>query len=211
MSFDAKELIGAWENFENYFTDTDPMMKKAWEDAEIAVRTKKKNIVSMVLFRNGAKQFWMDNCYTVTKENKSQIGSWDVFQSPENKIAIKWVDKLGKEMGTYDYRVDSVLESGLEGKPNLLLCSEDAPKNCPFRYLLCMEPFPGRDAKASGGMLSHLHFQFSSEKNKLLKRNGKLKRPHWYATMCDADATMLQRCNIVRALHQLPIEETTDL
>ena len=60
--------------------------------------------------------------------------------------------------------------------------------------------------KLKGGLISHLHFQFASTREQMIKENGKLKKPHWYATMCDADATMQQRCNIVRALHKLEID-----
>lgn len=32
-----------------------------------------------------------------------------------------------------------------------------------------------------------------------------LRTPMWYATMCDADGTLLEQCNIVRALYRLPL------
>ena len=32
-----------------------------------------------------------------------------------------------------------------------------------------------------------------------------LRSPIWYATMCDAAGTLLEQCNIVRALHRLPL------
>ena len=64
---------------------------------------------------------------------------------------------------------------------------------------------PEHAEKEKGGLISHLHFQFGRKKEQIVKSNGKLRKPHWYATMCDADATTLQRCNIVRALHKLPM------
>ena len=33
----------------------------------------------------------------------------------------------------------------------------------------------------------------------------KLHNPMWYATVCDGDGTLLEKCNIVRALHRLPL------
>lgn len=42
MRFDRTEWIGNWENFELYFTDTDPAMCKAWEDAETAIPLQRK-------------------------------------------------------------------------------------------------------------------------------------------------------------------------
>ena len=62
---------------------------------------------------------------------------------------------------------------------------------------------PEHEEKNRGGLISHLHFQYASGRNMLIKANGKLKNPHWYATMCDRDAALLQRCNIVRAMHKL--------
>ena len=71
-----------------------------------------------------------------------------------------------------------------------------------------MEPMPDREAVKNGGLLSHLHYQFASEKSKLIKADGTLQNPRWYATMC-AKGDLLQRCNIVRALHR--IEEWKEL
>ena len=88
---------------------------------------------------------------------------------------------------------------------NYLLHAENAPQDDPFAYLLSMPPMPEHAEKEKGGLISHLHFQFGRKKEQIVKSNGKLRKPHWYATMCDADATMLQRCNIVRALHKLPV------
>lgn len=42
MRFDRTEWIGNGENFELYFTDTDPAMCKAWEDAETAIPLQRK-------------------------------------------------------------------------------------------------------------------------------------------------------------------------
>lgn len=78
MGFDRKEWIGNWENFELYFTDLDPAMCRAWADAEREIRERKMDLISSILFRHGAKQFWMDGCYTVTEENKVRLGGWHV-------------------------------------------------------------------------------------------------------------------------------------
>lgn len=57
-----------------------------------------------------------------------------------------------------------------------------------------MAPVPPWSALAEGGLLSHLHFQYA----------GKLVKPMWYATMCAGDGMLLDRRNLVRALHRLP-------
>lgn len=204
MNFDRTEWIGNWENFELYFTDTDPLMCQAWEAAENATREKKKNLITAWLFRNGAKRFWMEGCYTITKENKKQLGGLLISAAGENNVSIEWLDTNRECLGIYEYGLDTVVENGLERKTNYLLYAPDAPADCPFRYVLSMPPMPEREAKNHGGLISHFHFQFASSKAQILKENGKLKKPHWYATMCDREATMQQRCNIVRALHQLP-------
>lgn len=99
--------------------------------------------------------------------------------------------------------LSEIVPKGLEGKENFLFVAESAPDGCPFRYMLAMEPMPEREAKNNGGLISHLHYQYGSSKEKLLK-DGKLANPMWYATMCDGDGTLLDECNIVRALHRLP-------
>lgn len=201
MQFDRTEWLGNWENFELYFDDPDPAMRAAWQDAEEAVRTRKKDPVSAFLFRHGAKRFWQDACFTHTKETPSRLGGWRVEPSGEDGVTITWYDDAGKPLGSWRYGVEAVLEKGLEGKPNFLLFAQDAASDCPYRYVLTMPPMPARSEKEAGGLISHLHFQFSAEKSGIVRPNGRLRRPHWYATLCDADATMAQRCRIVRALH----------
>jgi len=65
---------------------------------------------------------------------------------------------------------------------------------------------PERSAPRHGGLLSHLHFQYASDEGKLVKGKGKravLRHRMWYPTMCAAEGTLLDQCNIVRALHHL--------
>lgn len=203
MDFDRTEWIGNWENFELYFMDESPAMVRSWEDAERAVKENKNGLISAILFRHGAKRFWQDACYTVNKENPVMLGGWKVEPSGKENITIGWFDVEGSSLGCYTYGLDMVVEKGLEGKINYILKAEDAPDGCPFRYMLSMPPMPEHEEKNRGGLISHLHFQYASGRDMLIKANGKLKNPHWYATMCDRDATLLQRCNIVRAMHKL--------
>lgn len=74
----------------------------------------------------------------------------------------------------------------------------------PFRYLLAKVSMPPRSVLAEGRLLSHMHFQHAGSTERLLK-DSKLVKPMWYATMCAGDGTALDRCNIIRALHRLPI------
>ena len=95
---------------------------------------------------------------------------------------------------------------GLEGKENALFVAENVPADWPFRCLLAMEPMPPRTARQEGGLLSHLHFQYASGVEHLLDpATNTLRTSMWYATMCDADGTLLEQCNIVRAFHRLPL------
>jgi len=201
MEFDRTQWLGNWENFELYFDDPHPDMCRAWAAAEEAVRARKKNLVSALLFRNGAKAFWQEACCTKTKESPCRLGGWRVNPAGKADVTIEWYADTKKSLGCWQYTLESILEKGLEGKPNILLLAPDAPLDCPYRFVLSMAPMPARREKDSGGFISHLHFQFSAEKSKLIKPDSHLRHPHWYATMCDADATMLQRCQIVRALH----------
>ena len=46
-----------------------------------------------------------------------------------------------------------------------------------------------------------------SRKHSLIRKQKKLRNPMWYATMCEDAGTVLEQCNIVRALHRLPVWE----
>ena len=62
------------------------------------------------------------------------------------------------------------------------------------------EPMP----LASGGLLSHLHFQYASDDGMLLRADSTLRKRMWYPTMCAAEDTLRDQCDIVRTLHKLP-------
>mgnify|MGYP002604499085 FL=1 len=66
-----------------------------------------------------------------------------------------------------------------------------------------MPPMPERTARAHGGLLSHLHFQYAAGWTALVGTDGKLSHPMWHPTMCDGAGTLLEQCNIVRAMHHL--------
>ena len=81
--------------------------------------------------------------------------------------------------------------------------AENVATDWPFRCLLAMEPMPHRTARQSGGLLSHLHFQYAAGWTALVGTDGKLSHPMWHPTMCDGAGTLLEQCNIVRAMHHL--------
>ena len=65
-----------------------------------------------------------------------------------------------------------------------------------------------RGSYQNGGLLSHLHFQYAAQPEALFDpETKKLRNPMWYATMCEDAGTVLEQCNIVRALHRLPVWE----
>lgn len=203
--FKKEDYIGNWKNFELYFTDTNPIMVQAWCDAENAIKTKKKNLIEKILYRKGAKQFWIDYCYTITKENKVQLGGLMISPSIRSDLSIEWFNKDQKIIAKHNYTLDTIVEEGLEKKVNYLLKSDTSIDN-PFHYVLLMPPMPERDAKNNGGLISHFHFQFSNKKENILKSDNKLKQPHWYATMCDGDCRIEQERDIVLALHGIKKE-----
>ena len=133
---------------------------------------------------------------------RGSLGGWHIEANGEG-IQIEWIGENGEALGKASYVLSSIVPKGLEAKENYLFEAKDAPEGWPFRYLLAMAPMPPRSALADGGLLSHLHFQYAGSVEELLQA-GKLVRPMWYATMCAGDGTLLDRCNIVRALHRLP-------
>lgn len=195
MEFRQQEWLGSWVNFETYLSSTEPAMVQCWQEAEAAAGT-------MPMFQQGVKQFWTMACDTVKNGNAVRLSGWHI-QPMSNGLIVQWFGTSGEDLGTGRYFLKEIVSKGLEGKENYLFEATDAPADWPFRYLLAMEPMPDRSEKEKGGLLSHLHFQFGEERDDLLQ-NGKLINPTWYATMCAGDGTLLDRCNIVRALHKLP-------
>lgn len=162
--------------------------------------------MKMPMFREGAKAFWQKACVTTSPENPSPLGGWNITPAEEDKLCIEWTDASGAPLGKAVYHPETVLPKGLEGKENLLFVAEDVPQSWPFRCLLAMEPMPPRTARQNGGLLSHLHFQYASSPEKLFDpERGTLRDPMWYATMCDGDGSLPEQCNIVLALHHLPV------
>lgn len=193
MEFKPNEWIGKWVNFESYIYSDNAAMKKCWEEAEKAASV-------MPMFKNGVKRFWETACNTINGENPVRLGGWNIIPA-ENGMEIEWLDESGNSLGRYKYTLAEIVEKGLEAKPNFLFYAETAPIDSPFRYLLAMEPMPRRAEKENGGLLSHLHFQYASTRE-LLLADERLCNPMWYPTMCD-EGTLLQQCNIVRALHRM--------
>lgn len=201
MEYHMNDWLGQWQNFEQYLTSTEPALLRAWQNAEEAVTSMK-----MPMFRNGAKAFWQKACVTTSPENPHTLGGWNITAAEADKLCIEWTDANGNGLGKAVYHLETLLQKGLEGKENLLFVAEDVPGNWPFRCLLAMEPMPPRTARKSGGLLSHLHFQYASSPDKLFDpESGTLRSPMWYATMCDGNGTLLEQCNIVLALHRLPV------
>lgn len=201
MEYHPNDWLGRWQNFESYLTSTDPYLTRAWQDAEAAA-------AAMPMFRGGVKEFWTKACVTTSPENPHTLGGWNITPAEGEKLCIEWLDAEGKSLRKAVYHLEMVLEKGLEGKENALFMAEEVPEDEPFRCLLAMEPMPPRTARQSGGLLSHLHFQYASSPDRLFDpETKKLRNPMWYATVCDGDGTLLEQCNIVRALHRLPVWE----
>lgn len=199
-----KEFEGTWENFENYFEDEDSNMIKAWNDSELAIQNKKKNIIETMLYKDGVKSFWKKACYTTSKNNTKPLDSLQIT-TYNKQLIIEWFSSNKESLGKYTYTLHSQIEHGLEGKVNYLFESDI---QSPFKYILLMEPFPSKEEHSN--LISHFHFQYASNIADLIKHN-KLVHKHWYATMCEGNVTMLDRCNIVLALHKLPMWDTLPL
>lgn len=202
MNYHSSDWLGRWQNFESYINSTDLYLNKAWQDAEAVA-------AQMPMFRGGAQKFWQMACVTTSPENPHTLGGWNITSAGEEKLCIEWLAADDTSLGKAVYHLETVLEKGLEGKENALFVAEDAAENWPFRCLLAMEPMPSRSARQSGGLLSHLHFQYASRPELLFDpESKKLRNPMWYATVCDGDGSLLEQCNIVLALHRLPVWET---
>lgn len=189
MEFNQKEWLGNWESFENYIESTDEKIIENWKEAESLSKV-------MPMFSKGVKAFWQSACYTTSNENNKQVDKWNIT-SNDNGLNIEWIFKDGTSLVT-SYKLDSIVEKGLENKENFLFV--DDSRSDAFKYMLAMAPMP---SKGTTDLLSHFHFQYASNVSKLIK-DDKLVNSMWYATMVDSEGTLLQKCNLLRALHPLP-------
>lgn len=125
-------------------------------------------------------------------------------QESAGGFIIDWLAGPDRSLGRYRYRLDRTIAKGLEGKPCYVFHATDAPAGCPFSVLVAMDPMPERAALASGGLLSHLHFQYANDDGMLLRAESTLRKRMWYPTMCADEGTLRDQCDIVRTLHKLP-------
>ena len=201
MEWNKSEWAGAWGNFENYIYSVDEEMVQTWKEAEDVC---KNHPALSKMFANGCMNFWKKSCDTITENNPVRIGGWDVEET-ESGLIIEWLDADKESLGRAEYVLDRILEKGLEGKSNFCLIAKDAPQGWAYRCILAMPPMPKREEKSNGGLISHFHYQFAADWDDLILDN-KLKKTMWYATMCDREASERQKCNIVRALHKMPVK-----
>lgn len=137
-------------------------------------------------------------------EPRQESASVETAAGEADGFIIDWLAGPDRSLGRYRYRLDRTTAKGLEGKPCYMFHATDAPAGCPFSVLVAMDPMPEWAALASGGLLSHLHFQYASDDGMLLRADSILRKRMWYPTMCAAEGTLRDRCGIVRALHKLP-------
>ena len=202
MNFHAEDWLGDWVNFESMIESSQPALDKTWQETEEMVRS----VPPLAkMFGGSAKDFWKKTCSTITSENTVCLAGCHVEKAEEG-IMMTWYAAGQKNLGQYRYTVQSVLAKGLEGKDNYIFFAPDAPDNWPFRYVIAMEPLPERSALANGGLMSHIHFQFASRLDALTD-GSHLVRPMWYPTLCDGAGSLLDQCNVVRAMHKLPAWE----
>ncbi|MBT1170121.1 hypothetical protein [Bifidobacterium sp. SO4] len=209
QSFNLSDWLGDWESFEHYIDSEDSSIRSTWEEAEQAVLADPK-IAPMAA--HGIRTFWSMACSTTSPENIIHIGYWTVGEprSEQADVRITWYAEDNTDLDTYEYRIDHVIEHGLEGSPTYVFVTDDPnAEDSPFRWLLAIAPLPSRKAFGEGGLLSHLHFQYANDLGTLVAAGETedagetLRNPRWYATMCADEGTVEDRCRIIRALHHL--------
>ncbi len=182
---------GEWINFESFIDDQNKYMKKSWDEAE-------KSCTKMPMFSHGVKAFWKEACKSTNDENQDEIQKWVIRKKDEN-LEIEWL--LSDKTFIDTYHLHEIIDKGLENKENYLFIGEKAS---PFKYLLVMAPMPTKEEYQEGGLLPHFHYQYASALKNIY--DGSLKNKTWYPTMVYIEnISLLDKCNIVRALHRLPL------
>jgi hypothetical protein len=196
MDFDKTPWLGSWDNFEQLLYTEEPEITAVWQ--QVAKSSENASALNK-LFSAGAKLFWKKACYTVNEENPVRLQGWQIEDCAQG-LRIHWLGIDNTDLGTYDYRLDHMVSGGLEHKPAFVFRAEHA--DC-FSVLVAMPPM---EAERNDGpkILAHTHFQFASTEEKLI-RNDKLTHTFWYATMDEGNSTLQEKCNLIRALHKLPL------
>ncbi|MCH9275771.1 hypothetical protein JS533_005735 [Bifidobacterium amazonense] len=214
--FNPTEWLGDWISFERLIDSREPALERAWAESEAAMRRNKSAFTLMLPFFGGSiRRFWRWACRTTCRENRhASIVGWHIEplefgERPDNGFALAWLSGENTVIGRYAYQFDHMIDRGLEGKPCYVFHADSAPADSPFRVLIAMDPMPARAELSNGGLLSHLHFQYSNSEATLLRGEtgnpaAKLRHRMWYPTMCAGDGDLLAQCNVVRALHKLP-------
>ena len=207
MEFDKRPWLGTWDNFETYIYSKELKMELCWDEAERAFRKGKLPLPQI----EGVKLFWAKACDTISKRNKVRLTGWDVDDVADG-IRITWYGEsnLGEvkqgivnpeTLAVHTYRLDHIMDKFLEGKRGYVFVAVDGDEESPFRTLIAMSPMEeGQDSK----IIPHLHFQYGKTYEGLVPM-GHLRHKFWYATMCKGNSTLLEKCNIVRALHKLEL------
>ncbi len=210
MDFNVNDWLGDWISFEHLINNHDPNLDRAWKDSTKAMRSKPLFAIMML---GDARRFWAKACKTSGKEWRFRIGGWHIEQpsavGDDDAVAgfnLTWLDKNAPP--SQHMNIGSIMCTTRGWKANPAMCSTLAmpvPPD-PFAVLIAMKPMPERSVLRHGGLLSHLHFQYASDEGELIRGTGKqatLRHRMWYPTMCAAEGTLLDQCNIVRALHHL--------
>lgn len=196
MDFDKTPWLGCWDNFEELLYTEESEIVDLWQQVS---RTCESIPAMNKMFSNGVKLFWKKACYTVNAENPTRLQGWTIEDCPKG-LRIHWMGVGDVDLGTYEYQLAHMVTGGLEHKPGFVFRAENA--GC-FSVLVAMSPMEPKQHEAPK-ILAHTHFQFASSEEKLIKKD-KLIRQFWYATMDEGNSTMQEKCNLIRALHKLPL------
>lgn len=230
--FRPAEWCGEWESFEHYITSDEAEVIEAWQASEQAVLANPKT--APMAAHGGLKAFWAAACKTTSSESIIPIGYWrisdpigasigasidasadttanddatDIDSAPG--FTLEWFAEDDTSLDTYRYRLDHVMEHGLEGAPTFVFVTDDShAADSPFRWLLAIAPMPARADFVRGALIAHLHFQYANALESLVSHDSAtgvetLVNPRWYATMCACDGEAADRARVVRALHHL--------
>lgn len=195
MNYQQKDWLGSWQNFENYLVSTAPAMQACWTQAEEAAK-------ALPMFPGGRKNVLAAGVRHGTGRPRTGWLAGSKLPTPRTCASPGWMLPVSRWTAPV-YHFTGALEKGLEEKVCAKFETAGALQHPQFRCLLAMPPMPERTARAHGGLLSHLHFQYAAGWTALVGTDGKLSHPMWYPTMCDGAGTLLEQCNIVRAMHHL--------
>lgn len=208
-----KNWSGSWETWQKYiFPDAKtqaefPYLEEVWEKAYasyiaafVAAGIPEAQIKAMFPDVASLKAYW----YGMT--DTKGVAEISVTGDDTNGYTLTWLDTSGNALASDSYTMTGKVLKGLEGAKMYVFTADTLPVGSAYKYLVTM--LPDMEGDTTTPIAAHYHFQFGSSLESLLKNGETYNKAEanvqdmkWYATMINANASVLSKYNVILGMH----------